>query len=185
MNKNKTSKIKIENKGTGAGGDNTNKNGLSYEVITDLKTDFTIIKEDKDFTIIKFNGFNTKFTRLIKKQLFKHKGNKESKIKKAHGCKEPDECYIDENKKNIFILEKKFQQCGGSVCEKLQTTDFKLNHYKKHFPEYNIVYIFCLSKWFEENCQAELEYLEEKKIPVFWGNNKNYKQQIIKFINLY
>ena len=28
--------------------------------------------------------------------------------------------------KIIFILEKKFQQVGGSVCEKIQTPDFKL-----------------------------------------------------------
>lgn len=36
----------------------------------------------------------------------------------AHGCKQPDECYINEKTKTIFIIEKKFQQISGSVCEK-------------------------------------------------------------------
>jgi len=60
-------------------------------------------------------------------------------IEKAHGCKNPDECYIDEENKNIFIIEKKFQQCNGSVCEKIQTPDFKIWQYKRTFPEFNIV----------------------------------------------
>ena len=46
-------------------------------------------------------------------------------MEKAHGCKNPDECYIDKESKNMFIIEKKFQQCSGSVCEKIQTPHFK------------------------------------------------------------
>jgi hypothetical protein len=103
-------------------------------------------------------------------------------IEKAHGCKNPDECYIDEENKNIFIIEKKFQQCNGSVCEKIQTPDFKIWQYKRTFPEFNIVYIYCLSEWFKKNCKAELEYLEYKSIPIFWGNSSTYKEDIIYFI---
>ena len=103
-------------------------------------------------------------------------------IVKAHGCKQPDECFINEYNKTIFIIEKKFQQTSGSVCEKIQTSDFKLWQYSRTFPKYQIVYIYCLSDWFKENCQAELEYLEYKKIPVFWGSNSDYKNKIIKFI---
>ena len=39
-------------------------------------------------------------------------------ILKKLGCKEPDECYIDNANKTMFIIEKKFQQVSGSVCEK-------------------------------------------------------------------
>ena len=103
-------------------------------------------------------------------------------IEKAHGCKHPDECYIDENTKTIFIIEKKFQQCGGSVCEKIQTPDFKLWQYDRTFPKFKIVYIYCLSEWFKNNCKAELEYLKEKQFPFFWGSSPTYKDDIINFI---
>ena len=36
---------------------------------------------------------------------------------KAHGCKNPDECYIDEERKIMFIIEKKFQQVGFCLRE--------------------------------------------------------------------
>lgn len=112
-------------------------------------------------------------------------GSIDNLINKAHGCKNPDECYIDKENKIMFILEKKFQQVGGSVCEKIQTPDFKIWQYNRTFPEYTIIYIYCLSKWFENNCIAELEYLEYKNIPVFWGNDINYKSKIVKFITNY
>ena len=39
----------------------------------------------------------------------------DANITKAHGCKNPDECYIDLENKVIFIIEKKFQQVPGSA----------------------------------------------------------------------
>lgn len=44
----------------------------------------------------------------------------------VHGCKQPDECLIDENNKILFILEKKFQNNNGSVCEKIQKVYCKI-----------------------------------------------------------
>ena len=81
-----------------------------------------------------------------------------------------------------FIIEKKFQQCSGSVCEKIQTPDFKLWQYSRTFPDYTIIYIYCLSDWFKKNCKAELEYLDFKNIPYFWGISETYKDDIINFI---
>ena len=103
-------------------------------------------------------------------------------IKQGHGCKQPDECYIDEENKNIFIIETKFQQVTGSVCEKIQTPDFKLWQYKRVFPNFNVIYIYCLSEWFKFKCEAEIEYLIYKNIPIFWGSNEKYKEDIINFI---
>ena len=107
---------------------------------------------------------------------------RDKNITKAHGCKNPDECLIDYTNKKMFIIEKKFQNVGGSVCEKIQTPDFKIWQYNRTFPTYEIIYIYCLSDWFKENCKAELEYLKYKKISVFWGNSPSYKNDIIDFI---
>ena len=173
----------MKNKGTGAGGLNTNKNGLSYEEITDLNDKITIVKDLKFSSVIKFYDIERLFTKTKQANLFKCMEDKiNTEITKAHGCKNPDECYIDEKFKNIFIIEKKFQQCSGSVCEKIQTPDFKLWQYSRTFPDYNIIYIYCLSDWFKLNCIAELEYLDFKNIPYFWGSSETYKEDIINFI---
>ena len=180
----------IKNKGTGAGGSNTNKNGLPYEELTDLHDRITILEENKYSSKIVFDkksrkSIVNKKSFILTKQcnLFKcMKDDIDTNIEKAHGCKNPDECYIDKELKNMIIIEKKFQQCGGSVCEKIQTPDFKLWQYSRSFPDYKIIYIYCLSDWFKENCKAELEYLDFKGIPYFWGNSKTYKDDIINFI---
>ena len=173
----------IKNKGTGAGGSNTNKNGLSYEKNTDLSDKITTLNDFKTSSEIKFNNTEKIFKKTKQSYLFKCMKDKiNTDIIKAHGCKNPDECYIDEENKNIFIIEKKFQQCNGSVCEKIQTPDFKLWQYSRTFPDYNIIYIYCLSDWFRTNCIAELQYLDFKKIPYFWGSSETYKDDIIKFI---
>jgi hypothetical protein len=168
-----------------SGGCNTNKNGLPYEKLTNL-TELIIFKtKNKKYKTINFNGYEeNEFIQANKTALFEYMKNKmNKKIKHAHGCKQPDECYIYEKTKKIFIIEKKFQQCNGSVCEKIQTPDFKMWQYSRLFPEYTIIYIYVLSEWFKENCYSELEYLEYKKIPIFWGNSKEYKKDIITYIN--
>lgn len=179
---------KITNLGKGAGGKNTNINGLSYEEFTNLNKYYDVMKEEKFCKIIKFKDYDNIYISTNKSNLFKYMllHNKlNTKINNAHGCKNPDECYIDNILSNIFIIEKKFQQIDGSVCEKIQTIDFKLWQYQRLFPSFNIIYIYCLSEWFKKNCKAELEYLKIKKIPIFYGNDIKYKMKIIKFITSY
>lgn len=178
------SDTKIINKGTGAGGANTNMNGLSYEARTSLDSEYTITDTTQHSKTITFNnGSCAKYSLVSQAKLFKHMDDVINKtIENAHGCKRPDECVIDEVNKDIFITEKKFQQTPGSVCEKIQTTHMKLWQYRRLFPDYNIVYIYCLSDWFKDNCKAELEYLAEEKVPVFWGNSTTYKSDIVQFI---
>ena len=181
--KNKKKKKKnIINKGTGAGGSNTNKNGLPYEFLTDLNDSFTIIKTNKFSKNIMFNNYKKEFIRTEKSNLFKHMNRPADATRDGHGCIRPDECYIDEFNKNIFIIEKKFQQTNGSTCEKIQTPKFKIWQYSRTFPQYNIVYIYCLCEWFKTNCKAEIEYLDFMNIPYFWGNDDTYKENIINFI---
>ena len=173
----------VPTRGIGAGGAQTNKNGLSYERITDLTDKIKILTTNEFSTTILFNGFDKKFVKTQQSKLFKCMKDKiDTTIKKAHGCKNPDECYIQEETKKIFIIEKKFQQVGGSVCEKIQTPDFKLWQYSRTFPEYDIIYVYCLSDWFKTNCIAELEYLDYKGFKYFWGSSQTYKDDIINFM---
>jgi hypothetical protein len=178
-----TNEDTIKNKGIGAGGSKTNKNGLPYEKLTDLDDRTTILEKNKFSNKIIFNDNKKTFIKTKQANLFKcMKDEMDINIEKGHGCKNPDECYIDKECKNIFIIEKKFQQCSGSVCEKIQTPDFKLWQYSRTFPGYNIIYIYCLSDWFKKNCIAELEYLDFKNICYFWGSCQTYKDDIINFI---
>lgn len=184
MKKRKTHQTKtIVNRGTGAGGLGTNKNGLSYERLTNLRNEYIVKSTNNTHSIIQFKIIDRQFIFTKQTKLFKYMKDKmNSLVYKAHGCKNPDECFIDENNKNMFIIEKKFQQGRGSVCEKIQTPDFKLWQYGRTFPTYTIIYIYCLSDWFKENCKAELKYLRYKNIPIFWGNDRDYTTKLVRFI---
>ena len=184
---NPDNKIKNKNKtkGAGAGGAQTNKNGLPYEELTDLKTEYTVVSAEKYCQHIQFPQCENEKTWITTGQFKFFKcmdAHMDKTVEKAHGCKNPDECYVDHCSNTIFILEKKFQQVSGSVCEKSQTSDFKIWQYSRTFPAFRIVYMYCLSDWFKLNCKAELEYLEQKNVPVFWGNDANYKSKIIDFM---
>jgi hypothetical protein len=182
---------KIVNKGTGAGGANTNVNGLSYEDKTNLEPLYTVLKTEKidkktELKTIKFPNYELSLINANKSKLYKYlKGinEKNTTLQPAAGCKEPDEAYIDNVRKTIFIIEKKFQQTEGSVDEKIQTGPFKKFHYSQQFPNYKIHYIYCLSDWFKRaEYTSVLDYLLNNDIPIFWGNDENYKNNIITYL---
>ena len=81
------------------------------------------------------------------------------------------------------VCEKYNQIISGSVCEKIQTPDFKVWQYSRTFPSFTIQYIYCLSDWFKENCVAELEYLDFKGFKYFWGSSPSYKDDLISFLD--
>lgn len=166
-----------------SGGSNTNKNGLKFEDDTNLDDKFQIYKDHSDKLEGTFYNSNTHLFQ-IKKNMFQiaTKSYRDDSVNNAHGCKQPDESYMNISEKILILIEKKYQKCSGSVCEKIQTPDFKLWQYKRLYPDFDVVYVYCLSDWFKENCKAEIEYLQHKKIPYFWGNSVTYKEDIINFI---
>lgn len=186
VKKETTTNKHVVNKGTGAGGSNTNKNGLQFEQVTELNQYYTILEiKDKNTKFIKFNDCDrdTVFVYTKKNGFNTYLGDKIKKEPPAlHGTKQPDEVYIDEKNRNIFIVEKKFQQGGGSKCECLQTPDKKKRNISRRIPGYEIIYIYCLSEWFKKNCPGEIMDFEEDKIPYFWGSSENYKDDVINFI---
>lgn len=65
----------------------------------------------------------------------------------------PDEVLINYIDKRIYIIEKKYQEKKGSVDEKLQTIEFKLQQYNRLFRETEFVvrYMFLLDgKYFNK-----------------------------------
>ena len=187
LSKTLVSSLTIANRGTGAGGSNTNKTGLSYEVLTDLSTNYIVSDKGDYWKYIRFRDQQPRdFVTFPKKSgLMKYmkQVSPDLDINGMHGTKQPDECYLDEDECKLIIIEKKFQQTTGSVVEKLQTCDAKKWQYSRLFPDYKVFYVYCLSEWFKDNAKAELEYLDYKKVPYFWGNEENYKTKMINFIS--
>ena len=175
------------NKGKGAGGASTNKNGKGFEKVTLLNEKINVHHSYEEFNEITFHSKPSKKYLAIKNlRKFSERYMPKEKYNpniSAHGCKVPDECYIDISTDTIFIIEKKFQSCNGSVCEKIQSGPFKKKHYGEKYMGYKIVYIYCLSNWFKSHCIVEIEYLHENNIPVFWGDyDTMYKDEIIDYI---
>ena len=195
--------MSVTNKGTGAGGANTNGNGLPYELYTDLSDSYTVCQESPETTpgkisrnlmkLVKFKGYDRRIHTASKSAFHKGMGLLGflmvlpvalGMTQPAHGCRQPDEAYVDTERKKIVIIEKKFQQCGGSVCEKIQSGDFKRRQYQKMYPQFEVHYVYCLSSWFKKNCAAEIDDLVNySNIPVFFGDDEKYKEEIIRFIH--
>lgn len=156
-----------ENRGTGAGGSGTNETGLTFERKTQLGD---------------IPGYILKSKKNFKKEM-ETKGVYDANIIRGHGCKEPDSAYINHEHKIVVIIEKKTQKGGGSICEKVQTAVFKLGNYKKQFPTYHVEYVFVLANWYKNNIPAELLYLKDENIPVFWGDEEEWDTKILVFFS--
>lgn len=76
----------------------------------------------------------------------------------------PDEAFVNDLTRTIYIIEKKFQHRAGSVDEKLQTCDFKLKQYKKlsNLVGFDVKYIYLLNDWFlQDQYRDVLEYINK------------------------
>lgn len=174
-----------KNKGSGAGGANTNANGLAFEAKTSLKDYMTEVKKENGFPVVKFPNCDKEFIYLPRTQLQKYMKNKGemSDAPKMHGAKEPDQCYFDPVCNKIIIVECKNQNGTGSAAEKIQGVTAKIDNYKEQYPSCDIKFVFCLSNWFKTNIPAELKYLEKNNITVFWGDEPDFHKDVIKYIS--
>jgi hypothetical protein len=76
----------------------------------------------------------------------------------------PDECFVNLETNMVYIIEKKFQNCAGSVDEKLPNCDFKKKEYKKlcHPIGFNVEYLYVFNNWFMHSVYRDtLEYIED------------------------
>ena len=196
--KSKTSAKYIKNKGTKAGGRNTNLYGKRFEELTN--NEFILI--DKGFEKIKIN--NTKYGYY----LFKKFEDKEIIFIMQNGLKLyikdnydidlfrcPDEAYIikynDENKKpNIKILEKKEQNVDGSVETKLWCGPSLKREYEIILEDkFDVDYAFCLNSYFKEKINSTIkkynileQIMKENTIDILYGENTSYFNDLYEWI---
>ena len=192
----------IINKGTGAGGANTNYYGKKFEEKTCnqsrlLENGFTktIINkktkngyylsktlEDKTIVFVQQKGL---------KIYMKHKYNID-----MFRC--PDEAYIFEyntGKIIIKILEKKYQKKSGSVETKLWAGPSLKREYELVLgADFEVVYGFCLSDYFKQEFISDKQkdkkkyetldiIFKEQKIDVLFGDDENYFETFDTWFN--
>jgi len=179
-----------QNQGTGAGGANTNANGLPYELQLNLDTEYIIIEENDNYNVIEFNlipdvrfitGSSNQFKRYLNdEQPEQYRGNSDLRL---HGTRKPDSWFLQQNGNKLFILEIKSQRVTGSTAEKLQTAVCKLREFNRRYPLREVKYIYGLCPWFREECPGEIRDLVEDNIPHFWGDDPNYKSNIVNYMH--
>ena len=196
-------KEKIVNKGTGAGGKNTNFHGKKFEEKTNNQTrllemgyiqfisETKIINKKKSFCLSKiFPDITVTFVlQNGLKTYMKYKYNID-----VFRC--PDEAYIIEyhnsDKKVIKILEKKEQNVDGSVETKLWSGPSLKREYEILLEESNFTvhYGFCVSDFLKQKMiSKEPKYtilnqiLKESGIEVLFGDDDNYFETLDAWIN--
>jgi hypothetical protein len=187
----------IINKGSGAGGANTNYYGKKFEEktnnqqrllemgytkhsFTNKAYDYYLSKtfEDKTIVFVLQNGLKRYMKNKYNIDLFR--------------C--PDEAYIIEytsGRKVIKILEKKEQNVEGSVETKLWAGSSLLREYELVLGiEFEVFYGFCVSEFLKKKfISNEKKYgilntiLNENNIAVLFGDDANYFETFDRWFN--
>jgi hypothetical protein len=193
--------VTFNNKGTGAGGANTNYYGKKFEEKTNneqrlleigyIKYSFTQ-KPKKAYDYYLSKTFETKTIVFVLqnglKMYMKNKYNID-----MFRC--PDEAYIIEytsGRKVIKILEKKEQNVEGSVETKLWSGPSLKREYQLVLgPEFEVFYGFCISEFLKQKLISnEKKYttlntiFNENNIVVLFGDDENYFETFDTWFNI-
>ena len=189
----------IQNKGTGAGGANTNLNGISFEKKTDneprllsagfVRKPIPVSKAKYAYYLEHEIGPDESITYLTQSGL---------KLYFAHFfhnkdiCREPDEAYLfrNGNKYTLKILEKKNQNTEGSVDTKLLAGKGFIDEYEFILgPNFTVKYAFCISEFLKKDYISDrkksqaLRHINEKyDIAVLYGDDDNYFDTLDEWI---
>ena len=191
----------IINKGTGAGGANTNYYGKKFEEKTNNeqrlleigynKASFTK-KPKKAYDYYLTNTFEDKTIVFVLQNGLKLYMKNKYKID-LFRC--PDEAYIIEynnGRKVIKILEKKEQNVEGSVETKLWSGPSLKREYELVLgPEFSVFYGFCVSEFLKNKLVSnEKKYITlntiftETNIAVLFGDDDNYFETFDTWLNI-
>lgn len=156
------------------GGAQTNINGLQFEQSTSLNealinAGFTIENSYQVYLNEQFIGLSINKAKFSTVFLRSHRIDYREINSKRW---EPDEAFVNELNHTVYIIEKKFQEKGGSVDEKLATFPFKKLEYEKLLAPigYNVVYIYVLSsRWFNvPKYQDYFDYMNDLGCPYYF-----------------
>ena len=180
----------IQNMGTGAGGANTNVNGMAFENMTENESRLL----SNGFVHNNIPGCNTKYGFYLMKEIsptesityltqgglkayFKHFFNKEM-------CRHPDEAYLFRNGDTytLKILEKKNQNTAGSVDTKLLAGKGFIDEYEILLGEnFTVRYAFCISEFLKKDyisgsvkSKALRQINQKYGIAVLFGDDEDY-----------
>lgn len=188
----------IQNKGTGAGGANTNANGKPFEEKTSneprllangykktvysskKKYDYSLEKTLSDGTKVLFftqSGLKDYMARTFGLELFRN----------------PDEAYLIQkgDSYTVKILEKKAQNVSGSVDTKLLAGPGFIEEYQECLgPKFKVQYAFCLSSFLQTEYQNGTKksktlqtILQRHTIPVFFGEAEDYFTKVDEWLS--
>jgi hypothetical protein len=190
----------IINKGTGAGGANTNVTGKSFEQKTENETRLLA----NGFVRKQIPGFekNTNSYYLIKEKsptenvVYLTQGGLKKYFEyffKKELCRHPDEAYLFRtgDKYTLKVLEKKNQNTSGSVDTKLLAGKGFIDEYEFLLGEsFAVKYAFCISSFLKKDYVADclkskaLRHINQKYgIAVLFGDDSNYYETLDAWIN--
>ncbi len=164
------------------GGARTNANGLHFEQTTSLNA--ALIDAGYHIHAVKvYNGTVLIGLSIPKHNFYKYflEPNQIDFIQFNSKKWLPDECFVNLGNNTIYIIEKKFQNCAGSVDEKLPNCDFKKKEYEKlcHPIGFDVKYLYVFNDWFTKSIYRDtLEYIEDV------GCNYFYNEIPLDFLGL-
>jgi hypothetical protein len=188
----------IQNRGTGAGGANTNRNGISFEKKTDneprlLSTGF--IRKSIQNSKSKHGYYLEREISPDESIIYLTQGGLKSYFEYFFGiemCRKPDEAYLFRNgdKYTLKILEKKNQNTEGSVDTKLLAGKGFIDEYEFLLgPNFTVKYAFCISEFLKKDYisgrkkNEALRHINQKYgIAVLYGDDENYFDTLDEWI---
>lgn len=186
----------ITNRGTGAGGANTNRHGLSFEKKTNARS--SLLSNG----FIEVDGYYLSKSVEDRKFVFVSQGGFKKYMEQKHGIKEgkiyrnPDEAYIIEYNNGIKImkiLEKKAQNTQGSVEDKLWAGPIIKKSYKLMTDnKFEVHYGFCVNTFLKNklisNQQKYIDLnklLREDNISVLFGDDEDYFETLHEWVGVF
>lgn len=185
------------NKGTGAGGKNTNHNGKKFENLTCNQTNLLNNDYQKQSINKTKYGYYLHKSFPNKEIFFTSQSGFRSFMKKFYNkdvYRYPDEAYIIKSPSQptlIKILEKKNQNMEGSVETKLLAGPSLCQEYQLNLgDEFKVSYGFTVSSFLQKKFESTskkymtIKYiLEQNHIPILYGEEDNYFTQLNEWIN--
>lgn len=158
---------------TFGGGARTNVNGLYFEQTTSLDNALT----NAGYRVEKHEVYDkgNKVGLSVSQNKFYKKFLEENGIDySTYNSKKwrPDECFVNFKNKTVYIIEKKFQNCSGSVDEKLPSCDFKKKEYVKLCVPINfkVEYLYIFNDWFTRpEYRDTLQYIKDVGCHYFYN----------------